>query len=273
MSHRRAQLLELANAALQRQEFASAEQFAAEILKASRTDPAATMIMAKTLIAQNRAAESIAPLEKAIRRTSDASFETLLGVALASANRHADAIELLHRAAARRPIYIPALQELTGQLARAGRTEEAIAVAETGLASAPDNAELQLGLARLYLEHNRREEARTVLLEARETSPNRPEILIALARVLLLDGDYISAADAFRHALAHRPDDALTRADFAACLFEMGDREAGEANLRVALNSNAQMLGRATFALTASSHGRFFFRPSSFAKFLQGKPI
>jgi hypothetical protein len=29
------------------------------------------------------------------------------------------------------------------------------------------------------------------------------------------------------------------------------------------------MLGRVTHALAASSHGRFFFRPSAVAKFLQ----
>jgi tetratricopeptide (TPR) repeat protein len=87
--------------------------------------------------------------------------------------------------------------------------------------------------------------------------------------VLLLDGEYASAADTYRHALAHRPDDAMTRADLAACLLEMGDRDAGEANLRLALRSGPMLLGRATHALAASSHGRFFFRPSAVAKFLR----
>jgi hypothetical protein len=32
------------------------------------------------------------------------------------------------------------------------------------------------------------------------------------------------------------------------------------------------MLGRAAFTLAASSHGRFFFRPSAAAKFLEQKP-
>jgi hypothetical protein len=32
------------------------------------------------------------------------------------------------------------------------------------------------------------------------------------------------------------------------------------------------MLGRATYALVQSSHGRFFFRQSAFAKFLQDEP-
>ena len=69
-----------------------------------------------------------------------------------------------------------------------------------------------------------------------------------------------------------RPDDALARADFAACLLDMGERDAGESNLRSALHGRPQMLGRTTYALAYSSHGRFFFRPSAVMKFLQGEP-
>ncbi|MCC8942405.1 tetratricopeptide repeat protein, partial [Bradyrhizobium sp. Arg68] len=98
--------------------------------------------------------------------------------------------------------------------------------------------------------------------------PGHPEILTTLARVLLLDGNYAGAADLYRQVLALRPDDAMTRADFSACLLEMGDRAAGEANLRLALRGRPHMIGRTTHALAKSSHGRFFFRPSAFAKFL-----
>jgi tetratricopeptide (TPR) repeat protein len=93
---------------------------------------------------------------------------------------------------------------------------------------------------------------------------------MALARVLVQDGEYASAADAYRQALAHRPDDAFARADLAACFLEMGDRDAGEASLRSAFRSGTHLLGRTTHALAASSHGRFFFRPSAVVKFLQG---
>jgi len=163
-------------------------------------------------------------------------------------------------------------QELAGQLSKAGRVEEAIAALESGLALAPDSIDLQLDLARLELYRNARGTARAILLKARDAAPGRPDILSQLARVLLLDGEYAAAADACRHALALRPDDAMTRADLAACLLEMGERDAGEASLRAALHGRPQMLGRTTYALTASSHGRFFFRPSAVAKFLQGDP-
>lgn len=263
-------LLERAALAMRMQRFGEAEQLAAEVLKTSRTDLAAAMILAQALMAQNRAEEAIAPLERAARRSGDGRIETLLGAALGSAGRRAEAVDQLRRTAARRPPFLPAFQELAGQLVKAGQVDEAITVAESGLALAPESIDLQLDLARLHLYRNDRIMARAILLKAREAAAGRPDIFIELGRVLLLDGEYAAAADAYRHALGLRPDDALTRADLAACLLEMGDREAGEANLRSALRGRPQMFGRTMHALAASSHGRFFLRPSALAKFLQG---
>jgi tetratricopeptide (TPR) repeat protein len=264
-------LLERAALALQSRHFAQAEQLAAEVLKASRTDTAAISILARALMAQNRGNEAIGPLERAARRSSDPGIETLLGAVLGGAGRRTEAIEQLRRTAARRPPFTPAFQELAGQLSKAGRVEEAIAVIESGVGLTPESIDLQLDLARLHLYRNARGKARAILMKARETAPGHPEILKALAPVLLLDGEYASAAEAFRHALALHPDDAMTRADLAACLLELGERDAGVANLRSALRGRPQMLGRATSALVHSSHGRFFFRPSAVAKFLQAE--
>jgi Flp pilus assembly protein TadD len=264
-------VLERAALALREGRFAEAEQLAARVLRGSRTDNAAVSILAHALLAQNRGAEAIEPLEKAVRRVGDPSIETLLGAALGSAGQREQAIEQLRRTAARRPPFLAAFQELAGQLAKAGRGNEAITAIESALALAPDAIQLRLDLARLHSQQNQRAEARAILIKAREDAPGRSDILTELARVLLLDGDYAAAADAYRHALGHRPDDAMTRADLAACLLEMGERDRGEANLRSAFRSAPQqMLGRAVHALAASSHGRFFFRPSAAAKFLQG---
>ncbi len=264
----RAQALDRAALALRMQNFAEAERLAGDILRASRTDGAAISILAHALIAQNRAAEAVAPLEKAVRRNSDAAIETLLGAALGGAGRGKEAIDQLRRAASRRPLYPPALQELAGQLSKAGQIDEAIAAVETGVSLIPDLIALQIDLARLYMQRNERGKARAILLKARDTSPVR-EVLTALARVLLLDGDYAAAAAAFRHALALHPDDALTRADLAACLLEMNQREAAETHLRAVARGRPQLLGRTIYALAMSSHGRFFFRPGAAAKFLQ----
>jgi len=50
---------------------------------------------------------------------------------------------------------------------------------------------------------------------------------------------------------------------------EMGDRDAGQASLREAMRGRPEMFGRAILSLAATAHGRFFFRPSAAAKFLQ----
>ena len=148
--------------ALRMGHFAGAERLATEVLRASRTDAAAVALLAQALIAQNRGSEAVAPLEKVVRRGNDAGLETLLGAALGSAGRGEEAIEQLRRTAARRPPFPPAIQEFAGQLAKAGRIDEAIAAIESGIALLPENIELQLDLARLYLLRNTRDKARAI---------------------------------------------------------------------------------------------------------------
>src|SRR5882757_2078346 len=263
------QTLERAALALRMGHFAEAERLAGEVLRRSRTDAVAVSMLARALIGQNRGGEAIAPLERAARRNDEEGIATLLGAALGSTGRRAEAIELLRRTTERRPPFLPAFQELAGQLAQEGRFDEAITVIKGGIGVAPGSIDLQLDLARLRLHRNERGAAREILFKAHEVEPGRADILQLLARILLLDGEYASAVDTCKRALALRPDDAMTRADLAACHFEMGNREAGEASLRLAMKGRPQMLGRATHALVQSSHGRFFFRQSAFAEFLQ----
>jgi len=52
-------------------QFAEAEQLAAEVLKASRTDAAAVSILARALMAQGRGEAAIAPLQRTARRAGD----------------------------------------------------------------------------------------------------------------------------------------------------------------------------------------------------------
>ena len=269
----RAQALQQASQALQMRQFDRAEQLAAKFLKSNRTDRNAVLILAHALIAQNRATEAIEPLERAARRSSDAEIETLLGAALCGSGRSGDGIEQLRRTAAQRPPYLPAFQELAGQLAKAGQLNEGIKTIEDGLALAPESIDLKLDLGRLLLENNDRPRAREILVAARDAAPGRPDILTELARVLRFDGEYAAAADALRHALGLRPDDTLARANLAACLLEMGQRDGAEAALRSVMRGRPHMLGRAAFVLAASSHGRFFFRQSAAAKFLGREPV
>lgn len=267
-----AQLLQQAFMALRAKQFDIATRLATEALKSNRTDRNAVMILAHALLGLGRADEAVVPLEKAAHRGNDPEIETLLGHALCGARRTADGIAQLRRTAARRPPYLPAFQELAGQLANAGEVGDAVRIIEDALTLAPASVDLQLDLGRMLVRNNHRTEARRVLTTARHTAPGRTDILTELAWAQLLDGAHAEAADTYRHALGLRPDDTLSRANLAICLCEMGERSGGEAALRSVLRGRPHMLGRAAFAMAASSHGRFFFRPSAAAKFLEREP-
>jgi predicted Zn-dependent protease len=261
--------LERANLALRMQRPDEAERLAARVLKANRGNAAAATILGQALMAQNRADEAIAPLQRAARRGGHPATETVLAAALSAAGRGEEAFDQLRQTTARRPPFPPAFREYADQLAKTGRVDEAIAVAETGLELAPGVIDLQISLAFLYVSRNSRAKARTTLLQALAAAPGRHDVLAALAHVMLLDGEYASAADMYRRLLALRPDDAVLHANFGACLLEMGEREAGEASLRSATRGRPEMVGRAIRSLAAVSHGRFFLRPSAVGKFLR----
>ncbi|MBR0912686.1 tetratricopeptide repeat protein [Bradyrhizobium japonicum] len=267
-----AQLLQQAFLALRAKQFDIARQLATEALKSNRTDRNAVLILAHALLGQERAEEAIAPLEKAAKRNGDPEIETLLGHVLCAARRRSDGLAQLRRTAARRPPYLPAFQELAGQLANAGEVGKAVGMIEQALALAPASVDLQLDLGRMHVRNNNRAKARTVLTAARAIAPRRTDILTELAWAELLDGAYAEAADTYRHALGLRPDDTLSRANLAICLMEMGQRTSGETALRLVLRGRPHMLSRAAFAMATSSHGRFFFRPSAAAKFLEREP-
>jgi Flp pilus assembly protein TadD len=264
------QALERAAFALQMQRPDEAARIAGDVLKANRGNLLAARILGQGLLMQGRAAEAIAPLERAARRSEDPAVKTLLAAALAKSGREEEALKQIGEVTAGQPPFPPAFIEHAGQLARAGRFEEAIAVLDSGLAQAPHSIELQKDLAFLYLTRNERSKARELFLRALKAAPERHDILTGLAQVLLLDGEYAAAADTYRRVLALRPDDAVARADLGRCLLEMGERDAGEASIRMAMRERPQMLGRAVMSLAMSSRGRFFLRPSAAAKFLRG---
>jgi Flp pilus assembly protein TadD len=263
--------LERATLALQMRRPNEAEWIAADVLKANRGHVVAATILGRALMMQNRAGEAIAPLERAARRSGDPGIETLLAAALGAAGRRDEALDQLRKTTARRPAFAPAFLEHAGQLARTGKLDEAVVVLERGLTLAPEAIDLQKDLALLLLKRNDRARARAILLHVLAAVPGRPDVLAGLAQVMHLDGEYAAAADVYRRVLALQPDDTITRADLGRCLLEMGERDMGEANIRMATGGRPQMIGRAVMSLAAASHGRFFLRPSAAVKFLRGE--
>ena len=262
------QSLESAILALRMQRADEAERVAASVLKADRGNVLAAQILGRALLMQNRADEAIVPLERAVRRSDDPAIELELASALAAARRADAALDRLQRMTARRPPFVPAFLEYSNQLARGGRHDEAMSVLERGVEAAPDAVDLRMALAFAHIKRNDRVSARTLLQRAVADAPQRHDVLAALARVMAQDGEYPAAADLFQRALALRPDDAVTRSSFGACLLEMGKRDEGEASLRLAARGGSQMTGQVITTLASASHGRFFLRPSDAAKFL-----
>jgi tetratricopeptide (TPR) repeat protein len=261
--------LESAVFALRMQRPNEAERLASGVLKSDRGNLLAAQLLGRALLMQNRADEAIGPLEKAARRSDDPAIETLLARALAAAGRGDEALDQLRRTTSRRPPFAPAFLEHAGQLAKTGRFDEAIAVLDSGIELVPNAVDLRMEFGFVHLKCNSRVKARAAFLQVLAAAPERHDALAALAKVMALDGEYAAAADLFRRALGLRPDDAVTRNSLGVCLLEMGERDAGEANLRAVAGGAPEMAGQAITSLAAASHGRFFLRPSAAAKFLR----
>lgn len=247
-----------------------AERIASAVLKASRGNILAAQILGRALLMQNRAQEAVEPLRRAAKRSDDANIETVLASALIATGARDEALELLRRAIKRQPPFLPAFAELGRELGKDGAFEEAIAVLERGLELAPASPDLRMALGHIHVKRNDRKTARALFVQVRAAAPERYDALVGVAQVMALDGEYAAAAELYKRAVALQPDDALTRINLAKCLLELGDREAGEAALRMAARSTP-MSGRAMTALAAAPHGRFFIRPSAAAKFLRGE--
>jgi tetratricopeptide (TPR) repeat protein len=260
--------LERANLALLARRLDEAAELAAGVLKADRGNVAAGEILGTALLMQGRSEEAIGPLQRAAARGEDANLETLLARALANVGRREEALVELSKATRRWPAFPQAFLELGDQLCAAGRFEESAAAYEQGLSLAPDALVLRVGLAYLHLKCNDRRRARGAFEAVRAAAPQRYDALVGLGWALAADGEYAGAADLFRQALAARPGDAVVRLELAKCLLELGEREAGEAELRIAAGGEAAQAGPALLALAATPHGRFFLRPSAAMKFL-----
>jgi predicted Zn-dependent protease len=245
-----------------------AERLARQVLKSERVNVLAGRLLGTALLMQDRPAEAVEPLQRAARRSGDPAIETLLARALAGAARTEAALTQLRQATSRRPPLPQAFLELGDQLAALARFEVAAAAYEAGLALAPEAQVLRVGLAYLRLRLGDRARARALFEAVRAAAPDRRDAQVGLAAVLAQDGAWAEAAELYRAALEARPDDAATRIELARSLLEMGQREAGEAALRIAAGADPRLTGQAALALAATPRGRLFLHPSAAARFL-----
>ncbi len=262
--------LQAAVLALRAQRPDEAERIAADVLKFAPHHPVAAGILGRAMMLQNRVAEAIPVLEQAARRGEDSAVETQFADALVATGRRDEALAQLRLTMARRPAFLPSFIMYARYAAEAGRNADAITALQEGLAILPRAWELQNELALQHLKTNDRAAARTVLLQALVSMPGHPALLTTLGQVLYLDGDYAAAADVYRRLLAANPGDAGAQKNLGSCRLEMGERDAGEADLRAAVGAAPQLAGHAIAAMALASHGRLFLRHSAAMNFLRG---
>src|SRR5262249_1466634 len=120
--------LQWATAAINHGRPEEAERFARNLLAGIPQHPKALHLLGCALLQQSRAAQAVAPLEKAARALQDPAVETRLGIALRQIGRTDDALTRLRHAIRRRPAHAEAFHELGALLLSLGRSDEALTV-------------------------------------------------------------------------------------------------------------------------------------------------
>jgi tetratricopeptide (TPR) repeat protein len=245
------------------------EQIAANVLKHTSRHHRAQYVLGCALLMQGRSEGAVAALESAARGRHDPEIETTLGIALRQAGRMTEALVRLRRAAKRRPPYAPACYELGTLCVAMDNYDEAIDAFRNGLEIAPVMPELSIELGYALLWRKRYADAKAAFARALEIAPRSAAALFGLGKAYRDNGEIAPASDYFRRALVVRPDDPAIWLEFGLALQELGQAEPARDALRRAARGERKQYDRALNSLVASSHGRFWLRPSAAAQFFQ----
>lgn len=249
---------------------AEAERLAGDVLARGEDLSLAAKILGQALLIQGRADAAIDTLRRVVGGDGDPELRILLGRALGDAGREAEALDVLNLVVAHRPLIPQAFLTLADYLSKRGRLEEAVALLEEGVRAAPHEVLLKIGLGHFHLRRQDHTKARVLFSEAYSEVPTQHDALVGLAMASALGGDFTLAAELYRRALGSRPNDATTQMNLGKCLLELGQREAGEAAIRLAARGARQLTPFVT-ALADTAHGRLLVRPSAARQFLSAK--
>jgi tetratricopeptide (TPR) repeat protein len=152
-----------------------------------------------------------------------------LGRSLMEKARFADALPHLQSALAMDPAYVPARLALARALAGGQRPDEALAVVEKGLATAPENAELLHAKGSLRLRAGDLAGARLALEAAKSRDPSSSLVRVDLAYLYRALGDLPHARAEAEEAVRLDPKAALARVEKGLVLGALGrEEEAGQ---------------------------------------------
>jgi tetratricopeptide (TPR) repeat protein len=141
-------------------------------------------------------------------------------------------ISILTVTTAQRPDNARAFTNLGNALARAGRTDEALAALRTALRLKPDDPAAHVNLGNVYDLLQRWPEAETELREAVRLDPARTKARFNLGNVLLRLGKTAEAVEQLAAAVRLEPDDAEIRHNLGIALVAAGQTEEGFGELR-----------------------------------------
>jgi Flp pilus assembly protein TadD len=153
--------------------------------------------------------QSIKLLEKAVaQRPQSEELVFALGATYERAGQWERAIEVVRELMRRDPESVSAMNFIGYALAKEGqRLDEARKLLERAIAIKPMSGEVSDSLGWLYVKLGRLDDAEHLLVRADRLTPEDPEILEHLGDLYVRRSDRARAVDAYRRALAHKPDD------------------------------------------------------------------
>lgn len=255
--------LQWAANAMQSGRLAEAERAASEVLQKNPGDARAAHIYGHALYQQGRGQEAIAPLERAIQQNHSPVLETQVGMLLRQADRPDDALKYFARATKRQPPFPPAFLEYGSLLLEQLRYDDSVAALERGLSLAPNFAEILAHLGAAYAARGERDKAAQAFARVLTTAPNEPDTMFNLASLMKNSCCFKEAAALFKRLLAIDPDDSGARISLGVCLIEIGENDAGFAEVAHAANANPKAFGQALNAVASAGRGRFWLMRSA----------
>jgi tetratricopeptide (TPR) repeat protein len=245
-----------------------AERLARQVLAQVPQHPTALYLLGCALLLRGRPSEAIAPLEKAARARQDPAIETQLAIALRQTGRVDDALARATRAAKRRPAHAEAFQELGFQLFTRQRPDDAIAAIEHGLEALPRSVDLWVLLGGIHKAQREPAKAKAAFARALAIDADCAAAHYGMGDVLIDDGEFASAAEHLRRALAAAPGDVQAKLKLAVSLLELGRSDDALGFLRAAVRSDQRFYGSALKLVSSAGRGRFWLRPSTAKKAL-----
>ena len=229
-------------AALERDDFATAQAIAGAALERDPADGEALYLLGSALLFQNRFDEALAPLREAARRTSRRGVRHRLGYCYLALGETAAAELVLRDEVREFPDLVAAHNALGVALVRQGKYGEALAAFQGAVAQDPQSAEANNNVANVLSELGRDEEALPYLQKAVQADPRQADAQYNLGTLLQTLGRHEEAIVALEAALHLAPRSAyvlghLLWTELAICRWQ--DLEARTESLRRQLVDHA----------------------------------